>query len=92
MFLGNNTVYTLINIPTNASTIAGSCVGLKQYIGLAWPSKNLNKSNSLTLTFFENNSTKFYTLSNITIDLIGEDLPDYILGMYMLRHIAYSNV
>lgn len=78
----------MINVPTDANTIAGSCVDMKQYIGLQWPSKSLNKSNSLTMTFLQNNATKFYTLSNISADLAADELPGYVMGMYSYLRIA----
>ncbi|XP_013192972.1 lysosome-associated membrane glycoprotein 1 [Amyelois transitella] len=68
----NNTIekYVIFDFPTNANATNGSCNATEQWIELSWPSKNESSySNTLTLVFAANETTKTYEMKGVNITL-----------------------
>jgi hypothetical protein len=70
-FLFKQTAMAVLDIPTNTSTVTGSCGNDTQVIKISWIPSGLpeNQSDSLLFVFSLNTTTKIYHLTTVNISL-----------------------
>lgn len=66
--------HMLLNVPTTAAVVNGSCNGDDQWLTLSWRSTvNSTLPNNLTLVYHRNDTTKNYGLKSLNVSLTSDN-------------------
>ncbi|XP_045458840.1 lysosome-associated membrane glycoprotein 2-like [Melitaea cinxia] len=70
--------YVILNVPTTAVVVNGSCNGTDQWLNIRWPVNNATDTtyNNMVFIFHNNETTKMYSLRNLNVLLAPEAFPN----------------